>query len=256
MKLLFAAALVLGISTLSNAHAALAPIEHPAREASLRNDGAASNPASKIQLAIQEFNRAYASHRSQITGAANAAQRIRHDPMIGTIALLFFLVISAPAKVTDLKKYYDAMTSNKPIPWFRRFGINGDDLTNTRRVLFFYTLFLIYQVISYPLMRWNDSSVAFYSDLIFQVLIVILLFRAYAKLRREIFEKWPDDPYNRAHVRKWFAQNIDDMRLRFSDMRRLAVLGFFGSFLPAIIANIPRVLDQAVLVDQKLAVLL
>jgi hypothetical protein len=72
-------------------------------------------------------------------------------------------------------------------------------------VLFFYLLFLLYQIVQFPLTWGRDNAVQFYSDLGFQFVLLCGVVATFRSLKRGVAERLAGDPAARERMRAWLG---------------------------------------------------
>jgi hypothetical protein len=183
----------------------------------------------------------YQRHRDSVARVSDYSQRARTNRIIAVVCFLGFAFLTLPRNARDVRAFYNQLVATTPLPTEA-----GDDEENNRRarkVLFFYLLFLIYQVVQFPLTWGRDNAVQFYSDLGFQLLLLAGVLATFHSLKRGVAAHFEGDPEAHERMRGWMGVRLDGLTVRWRDLSRLALLMFVGAFAPPLLANLTNWLD-------------
>ena len=109
--------------------------------------------------------------------------------------------------------------------------------------MFFYLLFLLYQIVQFPLTLGHDKGIPFYADLVIQTSLLVTIIWTFHRLRRGLHIRWREDVARQAKMDHWLSAKLDGMNVRWRDIRKLAVGVFIAGFAPAALSHLTAWLD-------------
>lgn len=184
---------------------------------------------------------AYHRHRHQFQSVAEYSQRARTERLVALAGFLVFVLFTVPLNAHGGRAFYRQLVGTKPLP--PEAGDEEESNRRARQVLFFYLLFLLYQIVQFPLTWGRDNTVQFTSDLIFQFVLMTGVIATYFGLRRSMARQWTGDPDCRRKMSVALSKKVEGIAVRWRDMPRLAALMFVGGFTPALLTKLPSWLD-------------
>jgi hypothetical protein len=208
----------------------------------------ASQPA--LARDVKTVADAYRGHRGAFVHVSDTSERVRANWIAGLIAFAIFVLVTVPASARGFGPFYRQMMA--PAPLATADGVTDDNNRQARQVLFFYLLFLFYQLVEFPLTLGHSKGIPFIADLVIQAGLVIVIAWAYHSLRRAMRRQWKDDPDRRQKTDRLLGQKLDGMRIRWRDIRGLAVAVFIVEFAPAFLSHLTGWLDVLADVGEKL----
>ena len=186
------------------------------------------------------------SHGDAVREASDFFMTVRADEPIGLLSFALLVVLVLPRNAKAVRSFFNQIMSKYPLEAFRKGRVHDEDIAQARKLLFFYCLFLIYQVIQMPLTLGADGVLPFMADLVFQVLLLGFLFSAYRQLRRSMRLRWKDDEDRRQKMTEWLNSKLEGMNVRIHEMRKLALSVFAVSFGPVAIEKPPSLISTLV----------
>lgn len=189
--------------------------------------------------AVVDFNSYY---RGAFRAIASVAEYLRGG-LVGWLALAGFLILTLPRHARGIATFFENMMSKHPLPAYRQGGITDANIAATRKLLFFFTLLLLYQLVQVPLTFGNNSRLAFWADLAVQVALLATLFISYRALKLRIVGKLPDG--KRKRMKDWLSTRLEGIGIRIGDMRKIAVTLVVVSFAPFVLQNLPQLMSLA-----------
>jgi hypothetical protein len=171
-------------------------------------------------------------HHHQFRSVSDYSQRMRSDRLVAIVGFLTFVFMTLPMNARGAKGFYRQMMATSPLPV--ETGASDENNRRARRLLFFYLLFLLYQIVQFPLTWGRDNDVQFISDLAIQTVLLIAVTASYTVLKRGLHEEWAD-PGQRKLV---LAGRIEGINLRWRDIRRMAVGIWIAGFTPALLSKV------------------
>jgi hypothetical protein len=225
------------------AHAAPQATGAPASAASANQPVVARD----VKMAVN----AYRSHRQAFSNVSDYSERVRGNWIAGLVAFLLFVLLTVPASFKSVGAFYRQMMETAPLS--REEGMSEDNNRQARKLLFFYLLFLLYQLIEYPLTLGHAGRIQFVADLAIQIGLVIAIGWAYHGLRRGMHRQWKDDPARQEKTDHWLNARLDGMRIRWRDISGLAVVVFVVEFAPVFLSHLTDWLDALSAYGEKLA---
>ncbi len=201
----------------------------------------AAAQATTQQQPSRHFRPLYQQHRDQVVRVSGYSQRARTNRVVAAICFLMFALVTLPKNSRDVRAFYYQLVATRPLP--AEAGEDDENNRRARQVLFFYLLFLLYQVVQFPLTWGRDNAVQFYSDLVFQFLLLTGVVVTFWQLKRGVAEHFADDPGAPIRMEGWLGTKLEGLTVRWRDVSRLALLMFVGGFTPALLAKLPDWLD-------------
>ena len=166
--------------------------------------GAASSKTSLVPLsknldvrvaavlhACREF---WLKYRADVRRISEVSEQVRNEGFVQYFGFVFFLVFMFREKIYSIRSFFNKMMEKNPLPAYRKGGIKDEYIVRVRKILFYFCIYFIYQIIQYPLSFGSHSQVAFFADLMFQSVIVTLLLVEYFRLKRSVSKRWRGDP--------------------------------------------------------------
>lgn len=204
-----------------------------------------------LQNVTHTFNAWYFQNRQQIVSFSRSAVGLT-SPGLGIAAFAIFVLINIPLWISRLSEYFEKIVERNSIPFAKKLGIRLEDLMRARVVLLYFFLFFLYQIVAFPLTRWNNSDIAFYADLLFNSVLIILLFGSVWDFTRGLRRTWKADPVKTERRRKWLDEKMKDIDASLPHVLKLAGSTFFVAFAPVVVTHLPDILDAIVNVDQQI----
>ena len=199
---------------------------------------AAAAPPQQAQPA-RHYRPFYQRHRDQVLRVSDYSRRARSNHVVAVICFLLFAFVTLPGNIRSGRAFFRQLVASAPLP--DAAGADDGDNRRARRVLFFYLLFLLYQIVQFPLTWGRDNAVQFTADLFFQALLLAGVVLSYRSLKRAIALRLGPD--RRETMKAWQSTRLEGVSLRWRDLSRLALTMFIGGFAPALLAKLPDWLD-------------
>jgi hypothetical protein len=190
---------------------------------------------------VKRFNQSYHNHRKQFVAVSDYSERTRHNWLVGLFAFAVFVLLTLPKNLGGVRAFYRQMMEHSPLS--AEAGVTDDDNRQARKVLFFYLLFLLYQLIEFPLTLGHDRGIPFYTDLIVQTGLLIAVVWTFHRLKRGLHNRWRGDSARQEKMDHWLGEKLDGMNVRWRDIRKLAVGVFIAGFTPAALSHLTGWLD-------------
>jgi hypothetical protein len=200
-----------------------------------------ANFATPLARALDWLSARISENQLFLNWLSHLADAVRKSPVSNVVAFFAFGLFTVRKSISNIPKYYDYLLMKNPLPAYRRLGITDDHILKVRQVIFFYLLYLIYQVIQFPLRFGSASEVPFYADLIFQTAITGIILFQFNDVRRELIQRWADDPMRQEQMKTWVNTKFEGLNLRFDELRGNALNVFALSFAPALFVALPAV---------------
>lgn len=194
---------------------------------------------------------AYRKHRQAFSRVSDYSGRVRGNWIAGLAAFLLFVLLTVPASFKSVGAFYRQMMETAPLS--REGGVSEENNRQARKVLFFYLLFLFYQLVEYPLTLGHAGRIQFIADLVIQACLVIAIGWTYHGLRRGMRRQWKDDPARREKTERWLGERLDGMRIRWRDISGLVFAVFVVEFAPVFLSHLTQWLDALSAFGEKLA---
>jgi hypothetical protein len=131
--------------------------------------------------------------------------------------------------------------------------VTDDDYRQARKVLFFYLLFLLYQIVQFPLTLGHDKGVPFYADLIIQTGLLVAIVWTYRDLKRGLRARLSGDPAQQEKLDEWLSEKLEGMNIRWRDISKLALGVFVAGFTPAVLSHLVGWLDAITGLGERIA---
>jgi hypothetical protein len=97
--------------------------------------------------------------------------------------------------------------------------------------------------VQFPLTWGRDNAVQFYSDLVFQFLLLTGVVVTFWQLKRGVAEHLAGESGDHVRMEGWLGTKLEGLSVRWRDISRLALFMFVGGFTPALLAKLPDWLD-------------
>ncbi|MDE2133277.1 MAG: hypothetical protein KGM97_01315 [Alphaproteobacteria bacterium] len=204
-----------------------------------------SAPAAAPMLArgVKQFDASYHSHRDQFVKVSEYSERMRENWLLGAFGFAVFVLLTVPKNARGVRAFYRQMMERSPLS--AETDATDDDNRQARKVLFFYLLFLLYQLVEFPLTIGHDKGIPFYADLIFQTSLLLAVVWAFHGLQRGLRQRWRSDPGGREKMDRWLDEKLEGINIRWRNIRKLAVGVFVAGFAPAALSHLTGWLDVA-----------
>ncbi|MGA7711854.1 MAG: hypothetical protein WCA81_08130 [Rhizomicrobium sp.] len=213
----------------------------PAPAAAKAPAAAPSTSKTTFGNGVRRIGESYRSHRQTFATVSDYSERARQNWVVGLIGFAIFLFLTLPRNVGGARAFYNQMMEQAPLPPDSK--VTDDDYRQARKVLFFYLLFLLYQIVQFPLTLGHDKGVPFYADLIIQTALLISVVWAYRDLKRGLRARLSSDPAQKEKLDDWLNEKLDGMNIRWRDISKLAVGVFIAGFTPAVLSHLVGWLD-------------
>jgi len=190
---------------------------------------------------IHRFDDSYRRHRRQFQDVSDYSRRVRTNRFVAIVGFLMFVLMTLPKNARGAAAFYRQMMEKSPLP--DEPDITDDNNRRARKVLFFYLLFLLYQIAQFPLTWGRDNAVQFFSDLAIQVVLLSAVVWTFHRLRRDMRAQWKADPDRRAKMNLWLGQKLEGLNIRWRDIQKLALGVFVAGFTPSLLTQLTPWLD-------------
>lgn len=210
----------------------------------------------ELGKSLHAFHDFWTKYRADVKRVSEVSQQIRNERFVPISGFAFFLIFLAPRKVANIRLFFNQMMEKHPLPAYRQGGVTDDEIAQARKVLFFFCLYFVYQIVQFPLTIKNHDGIAFFADLIFQVVIVGFLLSGYFRLQHLMSERWENDAERHEAMMKWLNTKLEGMQIKWGELRRITVGIFFVSFSPYFFAHVFGWLDALSNTGDRLAVYL
>lgn len=211
----------------------------------------ATSPAEPmLTRGVRGFDASYHRHRQAFRDVSDYSQRVRTNRIVAVVGFLVFVLLTLPKNARGVAAFYRQMMEKAPLP--AATGASDDNNRRARKVLFFYLLFLLYQLVQFPLTWGRDNAVQFYSDLAIQAFLFLAVAFAFHGLKRGIREQWEADPDRQAKMKAWLGTRLDGIAIRWRDITKMAVGVFVAAFTPALLAQLTNWLDAFAAFNQRM----
>jgi hypothetical protein len=242
-NVVFLAAFLLGFIAIP---ADAAPLTSPTSAAATKTAPAG---ASSIKLpqavatGLKSVANSYRAHRSGFETVSKYSEDTRRNRLLALAGILIFAFLTLPKSVRGVRAFYRQMIATSPLPDFPDGSIGAGNVQQARAVLFFYLLFLLYQIVAFPLTLGRDNIIQFSADLFFQSAILVSLVWSFHVLKRDLRAQWVDDPALRDNMELWLNEKLEGLNIRWRNIRWLALGVFAAGFAPVTFAHLPQWLD-------------
>jgi hypothetical protein len=122
-------------------------------------------------------------------------------------------------------------------------GVTDNDNRQARKVLFFYLLFLLYQLVEFPLTLGHDKGLQFFTDLAIQTGLLMAVVWTFHRLKRGLRDRWRTDAARQKKMDRWLGAKLEGMNIRWRDISKLAVGVFIVGFAPVALSHLTGWLD-------------
>lgn len=190
---------------------------------------------------IKRFNETYRGHRGQFAQVSNYSGRVRANWLVGLFGFVVFVLLTLPKNARGVRAFYRQMMERSPLS--AEEGATDDDNRQARKVLFFYLLFLLYQLVEFPLTLGHDNRLQFFTDFAIQAGLLVAVVWTFHRLKRGLHKRWQADPARQEKMDRWLGAKLDGMNIRWRDIRKLAVGVFVAGFAPAALSHLTGWLD-------------
>lgn len=237
----FAAAIAIGLASFP---AGAAPTSPSSAIATAKPAPAATTKApTTVASGVKAVAQSYRAHRASFETAAKYSESTRRNRLLAFGAILLFAFLTLPKSIRSVRAFYRQMIATSPLPDFPDGSIGAGTVQQARAVLFFYLLFLLYQIVAFPLTLGRDNIIQFSADLLFQSAILVALIRSFYVLKRDLRAQWADDPARREKMDLWLNEKLEGLNIRWRNIRWLALGVFAAGFAPVTVAHLPNWLD-------------
>ena len=165
---------------------------------------------------VRQFNDSYHSHRHQFAQVSDYSGRARQNWLVGLFGFAVFVLLTLPKNARGLRAFYRQMMERSPLS--AEDGVTDDDNRQARKVLFFYLLFLLYQLVEFPLTLGHDNRVQFFTDLAIQTGLLLAVVWAFHRLKRGLHNRWRGDPARQEKMDRWLNLKLEGMNIRWRDI--------------------------------------
>ena len=203
-----------------------------------------------LQREVRGVRDSYHRHRQEFQSVSGYSRQIRTNRVVAVVGFLVFLLLTLPRNTRGVRGFYRQMMEKAPLPAVE--GITDDSNRQARKVLFFYLLFLLYQIVQFPLTWGRDNAVQFTSDLVIQLVLLVAVGWTYHGLKRGLMDQWKPDPQRSEKMDAWMGQRLEGLNVRWRDVRKMAVGVFVAGFTPALLSRATDVLDMLSDTSQRL----
>jgi hypothetical protein len=242
-------AIILGLVVASPSGAA-APVAIPVQANFVAAKTSLPQP---VAAGLKSFDNSYRAHRERFVTVSKYSEAARRNRLLALAGILVFAFLTLPKNVRGVRAFYRQMIATSPLPDFPDGSIAAANVQQARAVLFFYLLFLLYQLIAFPLTLGRDNIIQFSADLFFQATILLALVWTFHVLKRDLRAQWRDDPERREKMDLWLNEKLAGMNIRWRDIRWLALGVFAAGFAPVSLAHLPDWLDAFAALGDRLA---
>ena len=244
MRVLLWALVVVFAAGLAGSAAAAAPVQTPPASAA----AAPSQPM--LSGEFKKFNDSYHRHRHQFVAVSDYSERTRRNWLVGLAGFAVFVLLTLPKNARGVRAFYRQMMETQPLSGEDRVTAAND--RQARKLLFFYLLFLLYQIVQYPLTFGRDNLVQFSADLAIQTALLLMVVWAFHRLKLGMRDQWRNDPERQEKMDRWLNEKLDGMNVRWRDIRKLAVGVFIAGFAPVALAHLTEWLDTLSAFSQRM----
>ena len=190
---------------------------------------------------VRRFDDTYRSHRHQFVTVSDYSDRARRNWMVGLFGFAVFVLLTLPKNTRGVRAFYRRMMEHSPLS--AEEGVSDDDNRQARKVLFFYLLFLLYQLVQFPLTLGHDNRLQFFTDFAIQSGLLLAVVWTFHCLKRSLHKRWRSDAARREKMDRWLDAKLEGINIRWRDISKLAVGVFIIGFAPAALAHLTGWLD-------------
>jgi hypothetical protein len=247
----FAAAILIGLAAIP---ANAAPISPPAQATATKPAAAGTSKLPRaVATSLKTVANSYRAHRGGFETASKYSETARRNRLLALAGILLFAFLTLPKSIRGVRAFYRQMIATSPLPDFPDGSIGAGNVQQARAVLFFYLLFLLYQIVAFPLTLGRDNIIQFSADLFFQSAILLALIWSFHVLKRDLRAQWADDPARREKMDLWLNEKLEGLNIRWRNIRWLALGVFAAGFAPVTFAHLPNWLDAFAALSDRLA---
>lgn len=225
-------------------------------------DAVAAPPAAQASAAAQKaqpfykreirrFDDDYHRHRHQFRAVSDYSERMRTNRLVALVGFLTFVLLTLPKNTRGARAFYRQMMEKEPLP--PASGAGDAENRQARKVLFFYLLFLLYQLVQFPLTIGRDNRIQFFADLAIQSALVIVVAWSFHVLKRDMRAHWTGDPAHKEKMGLWLGSRLEGIGLRWRNISRMAVGVFVAGFMPSLLARLTGWLDVLSALGKRIA---
>jgi hypothetical protein len=206
-----------------------------------------------VASGLKTAAKSYRAHRGGFQTVSKYSETARRNRLLALAGILIFAFLTLPKSLRGVRAFYRQMIATSPLPDFPDGSIGAGNVQQARAVLFFYLLFLLYQIVAFPLTLGRDNIVQFSADLFFQSAILFALIWSFHVLKRDLRAQWADDPARREKMDLWLNEKLEGLNIRWRNIRWLALGVFAAGFAPVTFAHLPQWLDVFAAFSDRLA---
>jgi hypothetical protein len=196
-----------------------------------------------VAAGLKTVANSYRAHRNGFETVSKYSEDTRRNRLLALAGILIFAFLTLPKSIRGVRAFYRQMIATSPLPDFPDGSIGAGSLQQARAVLFFYLLFLLYQIVAFPLTLGRDNIIQFSADLFFQSAILFALVWSFHVLKRDLRAQWADDPARRDKLELWLNEKLEGLNIRWRNIRWLALGVFAAGFAPVTLSHLPQWLD-------------
>ena len=202
---------------------------------------AAAPSARPFADSVKRLHDSYQRHRQQFVAVSDYSGRVRANRLLGFLGFLAFILLTLPKNLRGVRAFYRQMMERSPLS--AESGATDDDNRQARKVLFFYLLFLLYQIVQFPLTLGHDNRVQFTTDLAIQTGLLLAVIWTFNGLKRGLHNRWRGDAARQEKMDRCLGEKLDGINIRWRDIRKLAAGVFVAGFAPAALTHLADWLD-------------
>jgi hypothetical protein len=240
----FIAAVILGGAYVLVVNRAPVPHQPPQSTASQPVEALAAAQATAgkpFANGVRRVRNTYRNHRQQFATVSDYSGRARENRLVGLFGFVVFILLTLPKNAGGVRAFYRQMMEHSPLS--AGGGATDDDNRQARKVLFFYLLFLLYQLVQFPLTLGHDNRIQFLTDFAIQTILLLTVIWTFHRLKRGLHERWRSDPARQEKMDSWLNAKLEGMNVRWRDISKLAVGVFVAGFTPTALSHLTGWLD-------------
>lgn len=195
--------------------------------------------AEPILNTLLQLDQLYEVNKESLGQISVSIKSLTENPAIKFAGLFGFLLLTFPRDIDKISQFFDVAMKPFPIPLNKKEGISYLVLVAARKFLFFYILYLAYQIFVFPFEFGTQADYVIYIDFIFQFGLLLAIFGSYKELRKLVCKRWDDNEEKQQHAIDWLDAKLAGMKVTPGALRSLAATVFLVNFAPAIIASLP-----------------
>jgi len=169
------------------------------------------------------------------------AEEYRSWYLTDLVGFAFFVVLTYP-EIVGLKNLYARMFSAYPLPAWRQGGVTNEHIETSRHAIFFYILFVLYQLVQFAFTLGASNEVERFVDFLIQLVLLGVILGDYESVRQALWKRHTDGS-KRGRVADWLKMKFEDMNISFTGLRRKVIFIFLASFALVLIRNLPWIAD-------------